>query len=278
MFLKKKHIPILTYHNICNDPNYLADSHDWITSAEFHSQLEYLKNSNFTPISFSDLLDSNKNLPKKPIILSFDDGYESCYSIIYPLLKEYNFKASFFIFTDFISGNHTQRKNNDWNIGYRPTTGHLIWPEIHEMIASGLVEIGSHTKTHRSLTEIDLEEVENELKESKKVIEDHLKKKIDVFSYPGGHGYDKLSIKNLVKDSGYLVAASAFPSAIENIKKMDTLALKRVEINQSVTTNTRGKALAKNKFITKVYPRLFFISKFNSLNWLANFLIRLASL
>ena len=278
MFFLKRHIPILTYHNVCNDTEDLTDSHDWITTTEFHSQLEYLKNSNFSPISFSDLLSNNKSLPENPIILSFVDGYESCYSIIYPSLKSYNFKASFFIFTDFITGNHSNRKSNDWNIGYRPKTEHLIWPEIKEMVSSGLVEIGSHTKTHRALTDISPEEVRIELKESKNIIEDNLKRKIDVFSYPGGHGYNKLSVKKLVQESGYLAAVSAFPSAFENIKKMDLLGLKRIEINQSISTDTKGTVLAKNKFTTKIHSRLFFISKFNSLNWFANIIIRLTSL
>ena len=273
MFFKNSHIPILTYHNILENNATLNDCHDWITINDFKSQIALIKSHHFTPISFGELFNTTKPLPNKPIIITFDDGYESCYSIVYHILKEYNFKASYFIFTDFIAESPVKRLSNDWNIGYRPKTNHLVWTEIREMIDSGLVEIGSHTQSHKSLTNIELHDVEKELCESKKNIENNLGRTIDFFSYPGGHGFNNDQIKKLVKKE-YLGAVSAFPSGIEHLTKMDRWAIKRIEINQSTIIDTNSKTRAKDKLITKIYPLLFFVSKFNSLSWLANFLIR----
>lgn len=274
MFLSNRHIPILTYHNICEDNYPLKNCHDWISVSDFESQLAFIQAHHFSPISFQDLINKDNPLPKKSIILSFDDGYESFYSLVFPLLKKYNFKASYFIFTDWIAETPEKRLNNYWNIGYRPKTTHLVWTEIKEMFNSGIVEIGSHTKSHKSLTNISLDEVNTELKESKEIIEYHLKHKIDFFSYPGGHGYDNNEIRNSIKKNGYLAAVSAYPPYIENYNKMDRWALKRIEINQSITMDLNEKTATKNKLITKIYHLLFFVSQFNALNGLANRLIR----
>jgi len=273
MFFRNKFVPILTYHNICENTYQLKGCNDWISENELKSQLEFIKAQHFTPIFLNQLLKSKKELPQNPIILTFDDGYESCYSRVFPLLKEFNFKASFFIFTNFIGETPENRQNNDWNIGYRPKTRHLVWTEITEMVNSGLVEIGSHTQSHKSLTNLNLDEVNKELAASKEIIDHYLKSKTYIFSYPGGHGYNNDEIRNLILKNGYIAAVSAFPPELENINKMDILAIKRIEINQMITSNFKEKSLAKNKLICQLHPLLFFVSKFNTLNWLANLLV-----
>lgn len=274
MLFQKNYIPILTYHNIYNNSS-VKDCPDWINALEFELHLKFLEKHHFTPISFSQLFSSTAILPAKPIILTFDDGYESCYSIVFNLLKKYNFKATFFIITDYIAHNVNKRYSNDWNHGLRPKTGHLIWPEIKEMVESEMVEIGSHTKSHRNLLTLNSNEVDIELKESKKCIEDNLKVKASFFSYPGGAGHNNEAIRKLVEKNGYTAAIAAFPPTIQHINRIDNWNIKRIEINKKTSVQSDGKSKAKNKLITRVYPLLFRISKYNSLNSLVNFLIRL---
>jgi len=73
---------------------------------EFAAQLDYLREEGYTTITPQDYARARKGkqeLPEKPVILSFDDGYEDNYTNAYPILKKYNLKATIFIVTGFVS-------------------------------------------------------------------------------------------------------------------------------------------------------------------------------
>ena len=123
-------------------------------------------------------------LPEKPIIISFDDGNVNQYTNALPLLKKYNFKATFFIFTSPIG-----RSKN-----------YLSWEQVKELADSGL-EIGSHGKYHRILTKINSQELSQEIVGSKEIIEKNLGKEINIFSFPFGAYNEK--IIELIKEAGY---------------------------------------------------------------------------
>ena len=105
---------------------------------------------------------ANQKLPKKSLLLTFDDGYYDNYSIVFPLLKKYNLKAIFFVNTLFIKeqadrsaltieksdvvnaaliGNYFQQKDASSN-------QYFTWEEMREMEASGLVDIQCHSHRH----------------------------------------------------------------------------------------------------------------------------------
>ena len=97
--------------------------------------MQYIKDRGYEPISFEQLIEYHENrreLPEKPIIITFDDGYLSNYELAYPILKEFNFKAAIFVIG-------VSFGNKD--LAYP----HFGWAEAREMKASGLVSIESHT-------------------------------------------------------------------------------------------------------------------------------------
>ncbi|MDR2649107.1 MAG: polysaccharide deacetylase family protein [Clostridiales bacterium] len=133
-------LPIIMYHQISENRGRL-DTYI-ISPEEFEEDLKLFKDNGFTTITVSDLLRfvmKKKNLPEKPIMLTFDDGFESDYVYAFPLLKKYEMKAIFSIigrFTDMFSEEGVVK-----HINY----SHLSWDEIQEMYESGLADFHNHT-------------------------------------------------------------------------------------------------------------------------------------
>jgi peptidoglycan/xylan/chitin deacetylase (PgdA/CDA1 family) len=110
-------------------------------------------------------------------VITFDDGDKSIYRYAFPILKKYGVRAVVFLIVDYIG------KDDYWDmalIGGR--SPHLSWDEIHEMREWG-IEFGSHTMSHRNLTKLPQAEVEYELRESKRTLEQRLGH-VDCLSYP----------------------------------------------------------------------------------------------
>lgn len=187
-------VPILVYHSVrphLKKESAYQEIYD-VTPELFRRHLEYLKQSGYTAISFSELadyFDDGAPLPEKPVILTFDDGWKNQYEYAFPLLKEFQTTATFFIFTNAVNrGNH------------------LTWEQIHEMNDAG-ISIEAHTKTHPYLKKItDPEELSREIGGSKKIIEDELGMTVTSLAYPFGQ-YDDTSI-NETKNAGLRTARS----------------------------------------------------------------------
>ncbi len=132
-------LPIIMYHGLLKDP--ALQNKFVIDPALFESDLEYLKKKGYTTMFLSDLIQCVKNgtpFPKKPIILTFDDGYYNNYLYAFPLLKKNNMKAVISII-----GRYTdQYSEKDSN---QPSYSHITWDQINEMIDSGCIEIQNHT-------------------------------------------------------------------------------------------------------------------------------------
>lgn len=132
-------LPILMYHAVCDKESKAGKF--VITKQAFEQDLKYLKENNYTAIGFSELTDFVENgaeLPEKPIMLTFDDGYFNNYCYAYPLLQEYNAKAVISIigkYTDLYS--EVSEEN--------PNYSHITWNQARDMCGSGLVEIHNHS-------------------------------------------------------------------------------------------------------------------------------------
>lgn len=116
------------------------------------------------------------------IEITFDDGYKNNFEHALPLLKKYNLSATIFLITDFIDGKILSMDL----AGERFDVPSLTWGEARAMNEAG-IKFGSHSKTHAILTKMTKKEVENEVTESKKRIEEILGCRIERFSYPFGH-------------------------------------------------------------------------------------------
>lgn len=130
-------VPIIMYHEVKTSKL----GKDAISPYEFESDLKFLQENNYTPITMTQLIDYVYNdaaLPENPIILSFDDGYLNNYVYAYPLLEQYQVKIVFSIIG----------KNTDDFTEYPSSSidySHVTWDQLNEMIDSGFVEVQNHT-------------------------------------------------------------------------------------------------------------------------------------
>ena len=122
-------VPVLLYHDITPEP--VSERGMVVTASEFEAHKKTLKEHGYTAITVEELLlnmTGKGSLPSRPVLITFDDGYESVYKQAYPVLRRVGMRA-----TAFVVGS---------TIG---TPSHLSLAEISEMVASGVVEVGSHT-------------------------------------------------------------------------------------------------------------------------------------
>ncbi|MDG6895928.1 polysaccharide deacetylase family protein [Volucribacter amazonae] len=122
---KKAFIHCLMYHHI-NPENNLHG----VFVQDFAQQMEKLKD--YQTFTFQQLKDNNYQLPANSILITFDDGYRSNYELAYPILKQFNLKATIFLNTKYI----------DIDDNY------LTWQQIQEMYNSGLIDFQLHTHSH----------------------------------------------------------------------------------------------------------------------------------
>ncbi len=192
-------IPILMYHALIDlKPDADASLREWSNSpASFAAHMDYLDREGYNPIGFPALLDyleRNEPLPPKAVLITFDDGHRTFPTEALPVLQKHKFKATLFVVTDYPEGQYG---------------AYMGWDAIRAAMAAG-VDIGSHSKSHRTLTRLSPDEVERELSESKSLIEERLGCQVTVFSYPYGAFNDP--VVSLVARHGYRAAVTINPS------------------------------------------------------------------
>lgn len=132
-------LPVIMYHSILIEP---ARQGSYVVSPEqFENDLKWLSNNGWTAVLSDDLIaytDSGGNLPEKPVMITFDDGFYNNMTYALPLLEKYDMKAV-------ISpvGEYCQRSSESGDIN--PAYSYLTWDELTELNESGRIEIGCHT-------------------------------------------------------------------------------------------------------------------------------------
>jgi peptidoglycan/xylan/chitin deacetylase (PgdA/CDA1 family) len=180
--------------------------------------MAYLNSHGYKPICFSDIT-TKSVLPEKPIIITFDDGYESVFQNAAPIMDKYGFKSVVFVVTEYFG------KYNLWEaVPFQQKFRHLSIEQITKMRNQGH-EIGSHSKMHKYLPILNSSALKEEIEDSKAYLESMLDDKITSFCYPYGRYNDK--IKSMVKNAGYKYATS---NAKINNYENDPLSLKRRSI------------------------------------------------
>lgn len=197
---KTVRIPIVMYHyieyvdrtkdpgraNLATPPNYLE------------REVNSLKQTGHTFLFAKDLpniVSHIQNIPPKPVVLTFDDGYEDFYWNALPILKKYNVKATLYVIANFI--------------GRRGLPPYLTIKELEEIRDSGLVEIGAHTLDHAYLKGLKVDVVRKEIFGSKADLEKLLGIPIVSFAYPYG-AFDKQALE-ITKAAGFTNAVSVIP-------------------------------------------------------------------
>jgi peptidoglycan/xylan/chitin deacetylase (PgdA/CDA1 family) len=174
-------VPILCYHRFGNGG---PGGKMVVSAANFAAQLDYLARNDYHVIRLErlvDFLEGRAALPRRSVVITIDDGYESVYRYALPLLKKHGFPATLFVYTDFIGAGEA-----------------LTWPQLQEIASSGLVDVQAHSKTHRNLIERFPGEtdaqyrlaLESEVRPPRELLERKLEIPVREYAYPYGDAND----------------------------------------------------------------------------------------
>jgi peptidoglycan/xylan/chitin deacetylase (PgdA/CDA1 family) len=175
----------------------------YVRTHQFSNHLKLIHALKRTPITLAQLSDGFSGevaLPSKPIVITFDDGYQSFFEIGLPQLALRGYPATVFLVTGLVG------LNNAWDLRMGDVEERLMDRRtILECRAQG-VEFGSHTVTHAHLPQLDLAEAAAEIQTSKLDLESWLGGPVNFFCYP--YGAETPSIRELVRNGGYLGATT----------------------------------------------------------------------
>ncbi|MBR7033247.1 MAG: polysaccharide deacetylase family protein [Clostridia bacterium] len=146
------HVPILRYHHLTEGK---AENPDTVTRTSFEAQMNALHDAGYTPVSIWDLRDYVElgiELPEKPIMITFDDGYESNYSLAFPVLRKFHFKATIFAIGISI-GKDTYKDTGE------AMAPHFSLEQAKKMTDSGLITVASHGYNVHEVTGRDTEPI-----------------------------------------------------------------------------------------------------------------------
>jgi peptidoglycan/xylan/chitin deacetylase (PgdA/CDA1 family) len=194
-----------------------------ITPELFGRQMALLKRSGYTPISLGRALsaaDRDAGL-RRPIVITFDDGTLDFWHYARPALQRCGFTATLFVVTGHVGGSSTWDRELD-----EPDRPLMDWDQLRVLQRDGF-EIGSHTHSHRPLTELTDEAARLELKRSRRVIEDEVGTTPGYLAYPRGRYTDRHRV--LAREAGY-AGACAVILRWRDLRCADRYALKRMTV------------------------------------------------
>jgi peptidoglycan/xylan/chitin deacetylase (PgdA/CDA1 family) len=212
-------IPVLMFHSISTIPgNSLG-----VPVKQFIEELEWLRQQNYHSLSLEEFYQAFVNkaqIPENPILLTFDDGYLDNYSAAWPILRQYGFRATFFIITNSVG------------------PGMMNWDQLNDL-ARQRNSIGSHTVHHYDLAMISAKQQKDELSLSKKELENHIGISVQAFCFPSGR-YNKTTLE-LMPTLGYRLGFTTKPGKVH--LGDDLLTLKRLRISGGMSLTTFQKLI-----------------------------------
>jgi peptidoglycan/xylan/chitin deacetylase (PgdA/CDA1 family) len=177
-----KTITNITYHNVSPEDRGI---HPLLTvsPAQFATQMDWLERHHYSPIhpsEWSAWLTEKRPLPKKPILITFDDGYENLVKYAFPIVRRHRFKVAAYIVTGLVG------KTNEWDRREGWSELRLMSREQIIEWADKDVEFGAHTRDHVDLRELAESELEEQVFGSKSDLEDIIGVAPTSFVYPYG--------------------------------------------------------------------------------------------
>lgn len=203
-------VPILMYHEIGPTPAGAAFPGLYVSRTEFTAQLRWLARQGYQPVSLRSVYlywRGLRRLPKRPVVLTFDDGYRGHFTNAAPLLRARGWPAVLNLeYAHFVHGDLTGRM-------------------IRRLLADGW-ELDSHTLTHPDLTAVDAATLREEVFRSRVLLRKRFGVPVDFFCYPAGR-FDSRVVRT-VRAAGYLAATTTQPG-LASPKSLFTLARIRVD-------------------------------------------------
>lgn len=219
-------VQILMYHRVGDFPGRVR-SHGalYCHLPRFKAQMAMFKWLGYQVISLDDAvagLAGQRALPKKPLVLTFDDAYVDFLEHAAPVLKAHGYPATVYAVSDLIG------KTSSWDAGVGPDPAPLMnAAQLREVQDMGFT-IGSHSSRHLRLAQQSDERIHSELRDSRHALQDLLGSRIDHFCYP--YGSHDLRCIEAAAQAGYLSATTCQRGAATS--QDDPLSLPRKAVSR----------------------------------------------
>ena len=221
--------PVVMYHHVqklTGDPG-KAWLRYTVSPEEFEKQADWLEEHGYQTVTAKRLCEAVSEgapLPAKPVALTFDDGWACCYTTVFPILRQHEMVATFFVYPAGIG-----------------SPGYLTWDNLREMQAAGM-DVQAHSVTHPNLKAIAASDALREITRCREQIGEQLGEEPEVFAYPFGE-YDA-KLMEMVKSAGYLGAFSTDPGT--TFDDAGVYKLPRVLVTYTDPIETFAKVVESN--------------------------------
>ncbi len=185
-------IPILMYHAVEAPPAGTALPELWVPAASFAAEMDALRRAGYHAITMADATDyweGRRRVPRKPIVLTFDDGFRSQVERAAPVLRRLGWRGVLYLE---VAALHT------------PGSG-ISETDVRKLLDDGW-ELGAHTMTHPDLTTVDAGQLREEVAGSRAWLRRHFHRPVDAFCYPAGKHDD--AVAAAVEAAGYRSATT----------------------------------------------------------------------
>ena len=222
----ERHPRVLMYHMVREPIPGARFNKLRVPPAMFAKQVAWLKENGWHFAFVSEL--GRDDLPPKTVAITFDDGYRDNLWAAHPVLAEHGAKATLFLVMDRHDVDWSAERKAHHDEGELMREEKLSDPQVMEMLASGLWEIGAHTISHSPLPSLDQADKRAEIVGGREALEGKFSVRVQSFAYPFGLFDDKDVA--LVREAGYSFAVTTEPGVSRDLRA-EALRLKRVKVS-----------------------------------------------
>jgi peptidoglycan/xylan/chitin deacetylase (PgdA/CDA1 family) len=234
-------VPILMYHGVAHAPASAIRALS-VSPEAFSDQMRLLDECGFTTLTTARLAAAWRGrvpLPPRPVLITFDDGYQGVHRYALPILREHGFRATVFVTTGWLRG--------PYEIGGAALDTMLDWDEVRELAAEG-AEIGGHSHSHPQLDQLPDGELRCEVERCREIVTEHVGAPPASFAYP--YGYSDRRVWQTVRAAGFTQAV-AVGNALATAHQ-SPFSLRRVTVRRS-TGQEEFAQLAEGRHIARIF-------------------------
>lgn len=243
-------VPILMYHAVGRRPAEAAYRLS-VSPDAFAEQMRLLGDRGFTPLTTAQLgaaWRGGGTLPRRPVLITFDDGYEGVHRHALPVLAAHGFAATLFVSTGWLRG--------PYDGGGAPDTM-LDWDQVRELAAAG-TEIGGHSHSHPQMDQLTDEALWSETLRCREILDEELGTRPVSFAYP--YGYSNRRVRRAVREAGFAQSLAVGNALAE--RRQGPYALERVtvqrrtgieEFERMAEGRSVARAFAGDRILTQGY-------------------------
>ncbi|MGV9565446.1 polysaccharide deacetylase family protein [Streptomyces sp. NPDC003480] len=243
-------VPILMYHSVATAPNEATRALS-VAPEAFAEQMALLADLRFTPVTTAELARSwrdGRPLPERPVLITFDDGYEGVHRHALPVLTGHGFASTLFVSTGWMRGAHDTGGGLDTM---------LDWGQVRDLAGAG-AEIGGHSHTHPQLDLLPDDALRFELVRCGEILADELGTRPVSFAYP--YGYSSRRVRRTVRETGYhqsLAVGNGLARRHQGPYALQRVTVRRTTGAEEFERLVQGRAIARNfardRALTKGY-------------------------